>query len=102
VKAVISESFERIHRSNLVGMGVLPLNFQDGESAQSLGLDGTEVFDFEGLKQGATELTVKARKADATVKTFKARVRINTPKEWEYYAHGGVLQYMLRQMAQNR
>ncbi|MFP5357108.1 MAG: aconitate hydratase AcnA [Gammaproteobacteria bacterium] len=101
VKAVISESFERIHRSNLVGMGVLPLNFQDGESAQSLGLDGTEVFDFEGLKQGATELTVKARKADATVKTFKARVRINTPKEWEYYAHGGVLQYMLRQMAQN-
>jgi aconitate hydratase len=101
VKAVISESFERIHRSNLVGMGVLPLNFQDGESAQSLGLDGTEVFDFEGLKQGATELTVKARKADGTVKSFKARVRINTPKEWEYYAHGGVLQYMLRQMAQN-
>ena len=99
VKAVISESFERIHRANLVGMGVLPLNFVDGQNAQSLGLDGTEVFDFEGLTEGATELTVKARKADGTVVSFKARVRINTPMEWSYYAHGGVLQYMLRQMA---
>ena len=99
VKAVISESFERIHRANLVGMGVLPLNFVDGQSAASLGLDGTEVFDFDGLQDGATELTVKARKADGKVVTFKARVRINTPVEWAYYAHGGVLQYMLRQMA---
>jgi aconitate hydratase len=101
VKAVISESFERIHRANLVGMGVLPLNFVDGQSAQSLGLDGTEVFDFEGLAEGATELTVNARKADGKVVSFKARVRINTPMEWAYYAHGGVLQYMLRQMAAN-
>ena len=99
VKAVISESFERIHRSNLVGMGVLPLNFVNGESAASLGLDGTEVFDFDGIKPGATELTVTAKKSDGSAKTFKAKVRINTPKEWEYYAHGGVLQYMLRQMA---
>ena len=99
VKAVISESFERIHRANLVGMGVLPLNFVDGESAVSLGLDGTETFDFEGLERGASELTVHAKKADGSVKTFKARVRVNTPVEWDYYAHGGVLQYMLRQMA---
>ncbi|HEX4870772.1 MAG TPA: aconitate hydratase, partial [Nevskiaceae bacterium] len=99
VKAVISESFERIHRANLVGMGVLPLNFVDGQNAQTLGLDGSEVFDFEGLARGASELTVKARKADGKVVSFKARVRINTPKEWDYYAHGGVLQYMLRQMA---
>ncbi len=99
VKAVISESFERIHRANLVGMGVLPLNFVDGQSATSLGLDGTETFDFEGLTRGASELTVHAKKADGSVKTFKARVRVNTPVEWDYYAHGGVLQYMLRQMA---
>ena len=99
VKAVISESFERIHRANLVGMGVLPLNFVNGESAASLGLDGTEVFDLAGLQAGATEVTVNAKKADGSVKSFKAKVRINTPKEWDYYAHGGVLQYMLRQMA---
>ncbi|WP_026352881.1 aconitate hydratase AcnA [Solimonas variicoloris] len=99
VKAVISESFERIHRSNLVGMGVLPLNFVDGQSAQSLGLDGTEVFDFDGLVNGAREVSVSARKADGSTVKFKARVRINTPKEWEYYENGGVLQYMLRQMA---
>jgi aconitate hydratase len=99
VKAVISESFERIHRANLVGMGVLPLNFVDGQSAASLGLDGTEVFDFDGLKEGATELTVNAKKPDGKVTTFKAKVRINTPVEWQYYQHGGVLQFMLRQMA---
>jgi len=99
VRAVIVESFERIHRANLVGMGVLPLNFVDGQNAGSLGLDGSEVFDFDGLKAGATELSVKATKADGSVVSFKAKVRINTPKEWDYYAHGGVLQYMLRQMA---
>jgi aconitate hydratase len=99
VKAVISESFERIHRANLVGMGVLPLNFVDGQTASSLGLDGTEVFDFDGLKEGATELTVNAKKPDGKVTTFKAKVRINTPVEWQYYQHGGVLQFMLRQMA---
>ena len=99
VKAVITESFERIHRANLVGMGVLPLNFVDGQSAASLGLDGTEVFDFDGLKKGATELSVVAKKPDGKTISFKAKVRINTPKEWEYYENGGVLHYMLREMA---
>ncbi|MES2488454.1 MAG: aconitate hydratase AcnA [Pseudomonadota bacterium] len=99
VKAVISESFERIHRANLVGMGVLPLNFVDGQSAVSLGLDGSEVFDFDGLNNGATEVSVTAKKADGKSISFKAKVRINTPMEWQYYNHGGVLQYMLRQMA---
>jgi aconitate hydratase len=98
VKAVITESFERIHRANLVGMGVLPLNFVSGESAQTHGLDGTETFDIEGLKHGAKEVTVKATKNGKTV-TFKARVRIDTPKEWDYYENGGVLHYMLRQLA---
>jgi aconitate hydratase len=98
VKAVITESFERIHRANLVGMGVLPLNFVEGETAQTHGLDGTEMFDIEGLRRGATEVTVKASKNGQT-KTFRARVRINTPKEWEYYENGGVLHYMLRQLA---
>ena len=99
VKAVISESFERIHRANLVGMGVLPLNFVDGQNVAALGLDGTETFDIAGLTHGATSVDVTARKADGKVVSFKARVRINTPKEWEYYEHGGVLNYMLRQMA---
>lgn len=99
VKAVISESFERIHRANLVGMGVLPLNFQDGQNAQLLGLDGTETFDIEGLTNGAGEVTINAKKEDGKTVTFKAEVRINTPKEWDYYKHGGVLNYMLRQMA---
>jgi aconitate hydratase len=99
VKAVISESFERIHRANLVGMGVLPLNFVDGQTAASLGLDGTEVFDFDGLTDGAKEVTVNAKKADGSTSSFKAKVRINTPMEWSYYKHGGVLQYMLRQRA---
>jgi aconitate hydratase len=98
VKAVITESFERIHRSNLVGMGVLPLNFVDGENAQKHGLDGTETFDIEGLKRGAQEVTVKATKGGKTT-AFKARVRIDTPKEWDYYENGGVLHYMLRQLA---
>ena len=99
VKAVISESFERIHRSNLVGMGVAPLNFVDGQNAQSLGLDGSEVYAIEGLSHGAREVTVKASKADGKTVEFKARVRIDTPKEWEYYENGGVLHYMLRQLA---
>jgi aconitate hydratase len=96
---VISESFERIHRANLVGMGVLPLNFVDGQNAATLGLDGTETFDFDGLVDGAKEVSVTAKKADGKSVSFKAKVRINTPVEWSYYKHGGVLQYMLRQMA---
>jgi aconitate hydratase A / 2-methylisocitrate dehydratase len=99
VKAVIAESFERIHRSNLVGMGVLPLTFTDGKNASALGLDGTEVFEIEGLKDGAKEVTVKAHKADGKDIHFKAKVRIDTPKEWEYYKNGGILHFVLRQLA---
>ncbi|GIX21407.1 MAG: aconitate hydratase [Gammaproteobacteria bacterium] len=98
VRAVIAESFERIHRSNLVGMGVLPLQFKPGESHAALGLSGTEVFDFEGLAPGAQTLTVHARGEDGSVKTFEVDVRIDTPKEWEYYLHGGILPYVLRQI----
>ncbi|HEX4299769.1 MAG TPA: aconitate hydratase AcnA [Gammaproteobacteria bacterium] len=99
VKAVIAESFERIHRSNLVGMGVLPLTFAAGDSAGKLGLDGSEVFEIDGLKDGAKEVTVKARKADGKDLHFKAKVRIDTPKEWEYYKNGGILHFVLRQLA---
>jgi aconitate hydratase len=99
VKAVIAESFERIHRSNLVGMGVLPLTFTDGKSATSLGLDGSEVFSIDDLKDGAKEVTVTARKTDGKDLQFTARVRIDTPKEWEYYKNGGILHFVLRQLA---
>lgn len=100
VKAVIAESFERIHRSNLVGMGVLPLQFRNGENAQSLGLNGSEVIDITGLQDGASKrATVTATKADGTKKTFEVSVMLLTPKEVEYFRHGGLLQYVLRQLA---
>jgi aconitate hydratase len=100
VKAVIAESYERIHRSNLVGMGVLPLQFMQGESAASLGLTGREVFDFAGLGDGsAKELGVTATAEDGTRKQFNVRVRIDTPQEIDYYRHGGILPYVLRQLA---
>ncbi len=95
VKAVIAESFERIHRSNLVGMGVLPLQFMDGENAQTLGLKGDEVFEIVGLNDGAAREVEVA----AGSKKFKARVLLLTPKEIEYYRHGGILPYVLRQLA---
>ncbi|KAE8762568.1 aconitate hydratase [Georgenia thermotolerans] len=103
VKAVITESFERIHRSNLIGMGVLPLQFPAGESAESLGLDGTETFDIAGvsaLNEGTTPKTVKvtARKEDGSTVEFDAVVRIDTPGEADYFRHGGILQYVLRQL----
>ncbi len=104
VRVVIAESFERIHRSNLVGMGVLPLQFQAGHNADSLGLSGEEVYDFEGLPAllkayaPGQQITVKAGKADGRVKTFQAVVRIDTPQEVLYYQHGGILQYVLRQL----
>ncbi|AEG44521.1 aconitate hydratase [Isoptericola variabilis] len=105
VKAVITESFERIHRSNLIGMGVLPLQFPAGESADSLGLDGTETFDIEGitaLNEGTTPrtVTVTATKADGTTVEFDAVVRIDTPGEAEYYRNGGILQYVLRSLVE--
>ncbi len=100
VRAVIAESYERIHRTNLVCMGILPLQFRDGESADSLGLTGREVFDIEGLGDGtAKEVTVTATAEDGNKSTFTARVRIDTPKEVEYYRHGGILHYVLRQLA---
>ncbi|MBD8077966.1 aconitate hydratase AcnA [Cellulosimicrobium arenosum] len=103
VRAVITESFERIHRSNLIGMGVLPLQFPDGESAGSLGLDGTETFDVTGvtaLNEGTTPSTVKvtATKSDGTRVEFDAVVRIDTPGEADYYRNGGILQYVLRSL----
>jgi len=100
VKAVITESFERIHRSNLVGMGVLPLNFMPGENADSLGLTGKEIYTIEGLGDGSSEtVSVTATNDDGKVTAFQARVRIDTPKEAEYFRHGGILHYVLRQLA---
>ncbi|WP_020014542.1 aconitate hydratase AcnA [Promicromonospora sukumoe] len=103
VKAVITESFERIHRSNLIGMGVLPLQFPAGQNAESLGLDGTETFDVTGvtaLNEGTTPETVKvtATKADGSQVEFDAVVRIDTPGEADYYRNGGILQYVLRSL----
>lgn len=103
VRAVITESFERIHRSNLIGMGVIPLQFPAGESAASLKLDGTEVFDITGIEElnnGKTPKTVKvtATKADGSTVEFDAVVRIDTPGEADYYRNGGILQYVLRNM----
>jgi aconitate hydratase len=100
IRAVLAESFERIHRSNLVGMGVLPLEFLPGENRESLGLTGHEVFDVEGVAALAPrkEATVHAKSADGKVKTFKAIIRVDTPEEVSYYRHGGILQYVLRQM----
>ena len=100
VKAVIAESFERIHRSNLVGMGVLPLQFLDGENAASHGLTGNERFDITGLKDGAGKIAdVVATAPDGSVKRFQAKVLLLTPKEVEYFRHGGILHYVLRQLA---
>ncbi len=100
VQAVIAKSFERIHRSNLIGMGVLPLQFHKGEDAKSLGLTGKEEFSIEGLENGnAREVNVKAMSADGKTGNFKARVRLDTPKERDYYRNGGILQYVLRQLA---
>ena len=104
VKAVIAESFERIHRSNLIGMGVVPLQFPAGQSAESLGLDGTEIFSITGLtalNEGTTPRTVavKVQRADGSVISFDAVVRIDTPGEADYFRHGGILQYVLRQLA---
>jgi aconitate hydratase len=100
VRAVIAESYERIHRSNLVGMGILPLEFMNGETAESLGLSGSESFDIEGLGDGSVQqVTVTATANDGSKKQFTAKVRIDTPQEVEYYRHGGILHYVLRQLA---
>jgi aconitate hydratase len=100
VRAVIAESFERIHRSNLIGMGVLPLQFKEGEDARSLGLTGKESFEIIGLNGGAAKMvSVVATPASGAPVKFEARVRIDTPKERDYFQHGGILQYVIRQLA---
>jgi aconitate hydratase len=126
VRAVIAESFERIHRSNLVGMGILPLQFESGQNAESLGLTGEETFDFphlamrlKAMRNGqaiqeveilakhfreertsdARFMFIKAISPDGKTTEFGARIRIDTPQEIEYYEHGGILQYVLRQLA---
>ena len=99
VKVVIAESYERIHRSNLVGFGVLPLEFLVGENAANLGLRGDETFSFSSLAEQPSEVTVTAYKFEGQTVVFKARVRIQTPKEWDYYNNGGILHYVLRNMA---
>jgi aconitate hydratase len=101
VKAVIAQSFERIHRSNLLGMGVLPLQFKEGTSAATLKLDGTETFDVVGLGQGLKpqqDLTLRFTRANGQVETIPVTCRIDTPIEIDYYQHGGILPYVLRQL----
>jgi len=99
VRAVIAESFERIHRSNLIGMGVLPLQYAEGESAESLGLSGEETFDFGELEEGrAKSVTVTATKDDGTATEFIATVRLDTPNEVTYFQNGGILQTVLRNL----
>jgi aconitate hydratase len=104
VRAVIAQSYERIHRSNLIGMGVIPLQFYKGDSAESLGLRGTELFSIAGIEvinrgELPKELTVVATDGEESTTEFRVAVRIDTPMEAEYYRHGGILQYVLRQMA---
>jgi aconitate hydratase len=101
VKAVVAQSFERIHRSNLVGMGVLPLQFKDGTTAQSLKLDGTETYDIVGLDANLKpqqDLALRITRQDGGVEEVPVRCRIDTPIEIDYYQHGGILPYMLRQL----
>src|ERR1700736_6145533 len=99
-RAVIAESYERIHRSNLIGMGVLPLEFQRGENRESLGLTGHEVFDIEGISSlvPGKAITIHTKSDDGKEKQFTAKARVDTPEEASYYKHGGILQYVLRQM----
>jgi aconitate hydratase len=103
VRAVIAESFERIHRTNLVGMGVLPLQFHAGESAAALKLSGREVYSVEGVREALTsgprKATVRAVAEDGSEKRFTVEVRVDTPQEVEYFRCGGILPYVLKQLA---
>ena len=101
IKAVMAQSFERIHRSNLVGMGILPMQFLEGQSRESLGLTGHETFTIEGLSNDLKprqKVTVRAKTPDGGEKAFEMLIRIDTPIEIEYYRHGGILQMVLREM----
>ena len=97
--AVIAESFERIHRSNLIGFGVLPLIYADGESADSLGLTGEERYSIGSVDGEPASVTVKAENDDGKITEFRCEVRIDTPTEWDYYRHGGILHFVLRDLA---
>ncbi len=102
---MIAESYERIHRSNLIGMGIVPLQFKAGESPNSLGLTGFESYDITGISQGLAlrkELSVTAKSNDGKTKEFKVTCRIETPAELDYYKHGGILEYVLRQLLEQR
>jgi aconitate hydratase len=106
IRAVIAESYERIHRSNLVGMGIVPLQFRAGETAESLGLTGRETFEIRGIAAGLAdgfksgrEVEVRATREDGKLLAFKALARIDTPQERQYVLHGGILQYVLRKLA---
>jgi aconitate hydratase len=102
VKAVVAKSFERIHRSNLIGMGVLPLQFKDGENVDALGIDGTEKIDLTGLEAGDVkplqDVKMTIHRADGSVSEATVTLRIDTPIEADYYRHGGILPYVLRQL----
>jgi aconitate hydratase len=105
IKAAIAESYERIHRSNLIGMGILPLQFKAGENLKSLGLTGFETYDISGISDGlkiGKELTVRARGDGGVTKEFKVICRIDAPAELDYYRHGGILEYVLRQLLQEK
>ena len=105
VKAAIAESYERIHRSNLIGMGIVPLQFKAGENLKSLGLTGFETYDVVGISAGLKlrqDLTVRAKSDDGRTKEFKVTCRIDTPAELDYYRHGGILEYVLRQLLQEK
>jgi aconitate hydratase len=100
IKAVIAESYERIHRSNLVGMGILPLQFPDGKNADTLGLDGTEIFGIAGIEDNPKPfkmMHIEAKKKDGSVIVFDAKCRLDSEVEVEYYKNGGILHYVLRQ-----
>ena len=104
VRAVVAKSFERIHRSNLIGMGVLPLEFTNGDSAETLGLDGTEIFSLPGLGddlEPGQSLDLVIQQLDGATVTVQAKVRIDTQIEVEYFRNGGILPYVLRQILQN-
>jgi len=100
VRAVLAESYERIHRSNLIGMGVLPLEFQSGDTRESLGLKGDEIFETQGIASLAPEkkISMRAKSPNGGEKKFTVIARVDTPEEVSYYHHGGILQYVLRQM----
>jgi aconitate hydratase len=105
VQAVIAQSFERIHRSNLVGMGVLPCQFKEGTSAQTLGLDGTETFDITGLENSVRprqDITLVIRRQSGATEEVPITLRIDTPIELDYYQHGGILPFVLRQLLQQQ